>query len=203
MHCHCATPANSGQGGIRTPVVRSTSGLQPDAIGRSATCPLIPSIILRRCLAGTSLVCAFSMTIGTNQITFGYFGRQCPKGHPAMAVQLRDIEKFLLTLPVVKIHDIRRIVQPTISTRPIFGNLKSRPQFSLMTQGIRDVFVPVHQVMSPFVFLMTRPTVPLPPSLFPGIKFAHWFQQLTQPTPPHCQLFHVSTRQGSEAGGET
>ena len=30
---------SNGQGGIRTPVVLSTSGLQPDAIGRSATCP--------------------------------------------------------------------------------------------------------------------------------------------------------------------
>ena len=34
----------TGQGGIRTPVVRSTSDLQSDAIGRSATCPLPPLI---------------------------------------------------------------------------------------------------------------------------------------------------------------
>jgi hypothetical protein len=33
--------SENGQGGIRTPVVRSTSDLQSDAIGRSATCPLV------------------------------------------------------------------------------------------------------------------------------------------------------------------
>lgn len=67
-----------------------------------------------RVSSGLPRVCAYPVTVSTDNFTLGYFGKDFRKSH-SVPSHITDIKRFISEM--VKIHDKRRVLYTTINTR--------------------------------------------------------------------------------------